>query len=181
MSRKSWQRLTRLLHSDDQLDAAEAAISRTNDLLPDKGEEYRFCQCYRVLGDIYCSKGETERAINYFETVLRVITSPSWHGQLYFNHYSLAWLFFFGEKRFDDAHAHIERVKSHATHDPYKLGDAMLLAEFWYEECKFAKAKPEALCAADVYERVGASEDVEACRAILREIDEATKQSAASR
>ena len=47
-----------------------------------------------------------------------------------------------------------------------------LQAGFWYKEHKFEEAKSEALCAVEVYEKIGATGDVEDCRKILRDIEE---------
>ena len=164
--------LARLLHSDNQLDAAEEAASRAIDLLSGKREQFVVCKCHHVLGEICYSRGETERAIDHFETALRIASPSNWHGQLAQNHYELANLFF-KEGRFDDAHASVERAKSHCINDPYSLGRAMeLQARFWYGQGKFEEAKSEALGAADVFERLGAAKDLEDCRALLRDIEE---------
>ena len=107
--------------------------------------------------------------MNHFETALGIASSFKWHYQLFWINCSLA-LLFFCEKRFDDAHAHIERAKSHAINDPYSLGCAMVLqAVFWLQERKPEEAKSEALGAIDVFERLGAAKGVEDCRAILRD------------
>ena len=88
---------------------------------------------------------------------------------------------FFGEKRFDDAQAHVERAKSHVVNDPYHLGRAMYLqARFWHREGRFEEAKSEALGAADIYERGGATRDLELCRTLLRDIEEGIKVSGES-
>jgi len=63
-------RLASLLHSNRQLDAAEKVASRAINFLPESGEEYRVCGCHRILGRIYRSKGETEKAIHHFEVAL---------------------------------------------------------------------------------------------------------------
>jgi hypothetical protein len=55
------------------------------------------------------------------------------------------------ESRFDAAHDHIERAKSHAD-NAYCLGRAMeLQANFWFKQGMFEEAKLEASCAVDVY------------------------------
>ena len=139
----SLRQLASLLYFDEQFDAAEEAALRPTDLLSDKGEQSQFpiCECYRVLGQICHSKGETEKAIKHFETAIGIASTFNWHDHLFWNNYSLAELFF-SEDRFDDAHARIERAKSHAVNDSYNLGRAMeLQAGFWYEECKFEEAE----------------------------------------
>ena len=80
---------------------------------------------------------------------------------------------FLSEKRFEDAHAHLERAKSHAINAPYNLGCAMeLQARIWYEERKLEEAKSEALRVASVFEKMGAAREVEVCRYILRNIEQ---------
>lgn len=161
------------MFDDQQLDAAEEAVSKVIDPFSDNGDQFEVCVCYRLLGDIYHSRGEIEKAINHFQAALGIASCFNWSGRLVWIHYSLAVLFF-GENRFDDAHAHIESAKSHATSNPYNLGRMTeLQAKFWYEQHMLTEAKSGALCAADIYEKLGASEDVGHCRALLRNIEEA--------
>ena len=180
---QSLQRLASLLYRDGQSNAAEEAVFRAIDLLSGEGDRYQYsvCACYQVLGRIlYYSKGETEKAIKHFETAIRIASTFNWHVHLFWNNYCLAELFF-GEKRLDDAHTHVELAKSHAVNDPYLLGRAMKLqARFWYEEGRFKEAKSEALGAADIYERGGATRDLELCRTLLRDIEEGIKVSGES-
>jgi len=75
---------------------------------------------------------------------------------------------FSDQKRFDQAHAQIERAKSHAANVPYKLGRAtQLYARILFREGKFEEAKSKALHAADVYGKLGAAKDMEDCRELL--------------
>jgi len=161
-----------LLHGDNQLDAAEEAASRAINLLSGGRGQFTVCQSYRILGKIYSSKGETKKAIDHFETALRIASPPNWHGQLGRNSYELADLLF-KEGRFDEAHASVERAKSHAINEPHYLAHVMQLqSRFWYEQGRFEEAKSEALRAADVFEGFGAAKDLEECRALLRNIEE---------
>ena len=168
---RSWIDLGWLLHADDQLDAAEEAASQAINLFLDEGDQFWVCKCHRLLGHIFRDKAETEKAITHYETAL-VIASPfDWHDEQSRIHYSLAWLFS-NQHRFDDAHAHVEHAKSHAVNNPYHLGRAMgLRARILYEERKFKEAQSEALCAADVFEKFGATQDLEDCRELLRDIE----------
>ena len=160
-----------LLFSDGQLDAAEEATSRAIRLLSDKDEQFRVCECYRLLGNICHSKGETEKAIDHLKTALAIAFPFNWRSQLFWIHYRLAELFF-GKNRFDDAYAHVELAKLHAVNGLYFLGRAIRLqAEFWYKQRKLKKAKSEALRAVEVFEKLGATWDVEYCRSILRKIE----------
>jgi tetratricopeptide (TPR) repeat protein len=94
-----------LLLSDKQLDAAEGVASQVIDRFSFKDEQYSVCGCYRVLGGICRGKGEREKAIDHFKSALGIASSFSWHSQLLWIHYSLAWLVS-DEGRFDDAHTH---------------------------------------------------------------------------
>ena len=168
---RSWKELAKLFFKTKQLDAAEEAASKAIDLL-DEGDQYGVCGCYRTLGNICHSRGETEKAINHFETALRIASSFSWSDHLFLIHRSLARLFF-DENGFDDAHTHIERAKSHASNNPYDMGVAMgIQAGFWYKQGMLEEAKSEALRATNVFEKIGATEGVEHCEALLRDIEE---------
>jgi len=164
--------LAYVLHDDKQLDAAEEAASRAIDLFPDEGEQFQVSKGHRVLGYIYGTRGDTEKAIHHFEVALGIASSFNMVHQLCWVHYSLGLLFFW-EHRFDDAHAQIERAKSHAIDDAYSLGRAMeLQAEFWYYRGMYEMAKIEASHAAEVYEKLGAAHDLGRCRELLQWIDE---------
>ena len=164
--------LAHVLCEDKQLDAAEEAAFRAIDLLPEEGERFLVCLGHRVLGDIYGSKGNTEKAIHHYEVALEIASSLNLDNQLFWVHYALAGLFF-GEDRFDNAHAHIENAKSHTINDTYKLGRAMeLQADFWYNQGMFEKARSGVSHAADIYEKLGAAQDLEDCRRLLQRIDE---------
>ena len=166
-----------LLYEDKQLDAAEEVASQVVNSISNTRNPFEVCSCYRLLGNICWSKGNTEGAINHFETAIGIATTSNSHTQLFWNHFNLAELFF-RQKRFDDAHAHIERSKSFAINDPHRLGSAMeKTARFWYEQHKFEEARSEALRAAEVYAKIGATKYVEYCRAILRKIEAALKTS----
>ena len=162
-----------LLRYDNQLNAAEGAASRAIDLLPEKGEEFRVCRCHRVLGDIYSSKYETAKAIRHYEVALEIASSFNWLNLLFCVHFSLAQLLF-DEDRFEDAHAHVVHAKSHAVndHDAYLLARAMWLqALFWHRQHMLEDAKSEALRAVEALEKLGAANDVEHVRELLRRID----------
>jgi len=160
------------LHGDKQFDAAEEAASRAIDLLPEQGHQSRVCQGHRVLGNVYCSKGETEKAIHHLETALGIASSSNWPYDLFWNHYSLA-LLFSGQGRFDKAQAHVQHTKSHTLSNPYFLaGVSWLQAGLWYEQRRLEEARSEALQALDAFEKLGATNDAEGIRTLLgRKID----------
>ena len=174
---QSLQQFARLLYAERdgyQLDAAEKAALQAIDLLPENGEQFQVCRCYRILGDICYSNGRKEEAANHFNTALEIASTFNWDSEQFWGHHSLAWLLF-GEKMFTSAHIHIEHAKSHAVHDPYLMGRVMgLQARIFYEECRFEEAKSEALHAVDVFEKLGAMDNVEYCRAILQDIEALT-------
>ena len=171
----SLQFLAFLLRRDNQLNAAEDAISRAIDLLPGEGENFRVCRCHRLLGSICRSKGKIEEAINHYRTALRIASSFNWPRERFWSHYHLGHLLSM-QGSFDDAHIQIERAKPHAINTPFHLGRAMRLqAQFWHQQNKFEEAKSEALRAADTFEKIGAAKDAEDCRAILRNIESQMK------
>ena len=162
-----------LFHRSEQLDAAEEATSRTINLLPEKGEEFLAAKCHHLLSVIYQSKGEIGKAIHHYEVALGIASPFNWLNLLSCIHFSLAQLFT-DEGRFDDAHAHIEHTKLHAINgnDKYPLARAMWLqACVWHRQNKFEEAKSEALRVVDVFEKLGAADDIERIRVFLRQID----------
>jgi hypothetical protein len=73
---------------------------------------------------------------------------------------------------FDDTQTHVERAKSYAVNYTYYLGLAMWVqARLWYRQHRLEEARAEALCAADVFEGLGAARDLKKCRALLRKIE----------
>ena len=176
---RSQQLLASLFYDDNQLYAAEGAASRAIDLSVD-GNQDPVCESHRMLGKIYRSKGETEKAIDHFETALGIASSLNWHDRLFWIQYDLAELSFERHK-FDDAERDLERAKSHAVNNPYNLGRAIhLQAWFWWKQNRLDEAKAEALRAADIYERLGAAEVLESCRDLLQRIEEGTKKTVTS-
>jgi tetratricopeptide (TPR) repeat protein len=169
-------KLALLLHDDEQLDAAEEAASRAIKILPEKGEEWKVCKSHRVLGIIYRSKGEKEKAIYHHETALATASSFGWSEVLFWGHYGLAVLFA-SEDDFDDAHNHIEKARPWAVDDPYLLGRATFLqAIIYYRQHKFEDSASEALDALEIFERLGAQGDAELCKGLLRDIEQAKQE-----
>jgi tetratricopeptide (TPR) repeat protein len=175
----SLRQLAWLLYDNNQFDAAEEAAScainllpANSNLLPDKGNQFLVCQCYRVLGLICYSKGETEVATNHFESALGIASSFDWRDEQFWNHYSLADLFI-NQGIFGDAHTHIEHARSYEVNNTYLLGCTMWLqSQCWYREHRLEEAKSEALCAADVFEKFRATKQLEVCREFLWLVEE---------
>ena len=159
------------LSSDDQLDAAEEAASRAINLPPEKGGQFKTSESHRVLGNIYRSKGDIEKAIHHYEVAIGIATPFGWHDNLFWLHYELAVLFR-DEGRFDDAHAHIGHAKPHTANSTYRLGLATKL-QAWvlHHQNRLEEARSEALRAADIFDQLGVVEDAECCRNLLRMIE----------
>ena len=173
---QSWKRLARLLSHDKQFDAAEDAVLKSIEFLSYEDDKFEVCGCFRILGKICGSRGETEKATYHYNAALEIASFSNWHDQLFLIHHSLAQLFF-SETRFDDVHAHVEHAKPHAANDSYRLGRVMeLQARCWYKQRKFKDAKSEALHAIDAFEKVRAVKHVEDCRALLRKIEQAASR-----
>ena len=165
--------LARFLLRDNQLEAAERVAFRKIDLLPKKGQEVAHCQTHRLLGTIYRSKGEKEKAIRHFEMALKIASPFDWPNELFGIHQSMATLFL-DEHKLDDANAHIEQAKLHTADSALKLGCGMKVqAEIWHEQRQFGDAKSEALGALEIFERLGADADAKGCRDLLRRIEKA--------
>jgi len=165
--------LSWLLYGDEQLDAAKEAASRAIDLFPAKGRESQVCNCHRVLGNIYRSKGEIEKAVHHYETALKIASSFCLDALLFWVNYDLAWLFS-DQGRFDDANAHIERAKPHTGNSAYYLAIVMdIQAQVWYQQDRFEEARSEALRAVDGFEKLGATGDANNTNNFLREIEAA--------
>ena len=138
---QSWRIFAWLLYDDSQLDAAEEAASKAIDLLSDNQDQYDVCDCHRILGTICRSRGKAEKAIKHYEIALRIASSFGWDDLLFWINYDLVELLL-GEKRFSDAHIHLERAKPHAVNNPYDLAHAMVLeARVWYGEGRFEEAR----------------------------------------
>jgi tetratricopeptide (TPR) repeat protein len=166
-----WDDLSRLLHQDDQLDAAEEAALRAINLLPEKGQEHFLCQYHTGLGDIYGSKGEREKAIHHLEVALGIASAYKWKDQLFWINYSLAKLSA-DEGKFDGANTYIEQAKAHAGCDGYNLGLVMeAKAVILFREGKLEDATSKAFGALEIYEKLGASKDAGDCKDLLQEIE----------
>ena len=85
-------RLAELLYDGRRPEEAEEAASRTIELLFNTDSQFLVCQCLRVLGPIYRSKGETEKAIDKSDVALRIGSPFNWHDYLSWAHNALAGL-----------------------------------------------------------------------------------------
>jgi tetratricopeptide (TPR) repeat protein len=166
-----------LLCEDNQLEAAEEAASRAVQLLAGEGREFLVSDSHRVLGEIYRSKGEREKAIHHFEAALEIASAFNWDNTLFWIHDSLAMLFL-DEDEFDDADAHVEQAELHVASDEYNLGCAVRLrALVLRRQRRFEDATSEALRALEIFEKLGALMDSDWCRTLLRDIEREAKSS----
>jgi tetratricopeptide (TPR) repeat protein len=169
---RSLEWLAQLLSYDGQLDAAEDAASRGIDLISEKGQEYSVCRLHGVLGGVYKSKRETEKAIHHFKTALTIASPFNWHDLLSAIHQGLAHLFR-DEHKLDDANVHIEQAKSHSVNNMHGLGcDMYTQATIWHRQHRLEDAKSEALHALEIFEKLGASNDIEDCRKLLQTVEQ---------
>ena len=81
-----------------------------------------------------------------------------------------------GGGEFDNAHAHIKQVEQHALYDKYFLSRAAEeQARIWYRQGRHEDAVSEVLCAIEIYEKLGATQDLERCRDLLLDIEQSMK------
>ena len=166
-------KLAWLLFNNNQLDAAEDTTSRAIGLISGTGKELLLCDLHRVLGKIFGSEGDKQKAIHHFEAVLRIASPFNWHDVLFLTHFHLAELFL-DEGKFDDASAHVERAKLKVANDAYKLGRATdLQADVWYQEGRLEGAQSRVLHALEIFEKLGAAKNVRDCTGLLRKIERA--------
>jgi len=164
--------LALLLESTKQFDTAEEAASHAINLFSKNGDQYQVCVSHRILGCIYQSKGETEKAIHHYEAALEIASSFDRFDELFWSHLELAELFL-AKSRFDDAQAHIGRATSHVADNKYYLGwVTQMQARLWCEQHKLEEARSEASQAADVFEKLGAASNLQSCRELIRWIEE---------
>ena len=162
--------LADLLSGDGQLDAAEEVVFRIIKLLPEKGYPFQACRCQRLLGDIYRSKGEGEKAIHQYNKALEIASPFNLSDQLVWIHHSLAELFL-DHNEFSDAHAHIEQAKTHTANNAYHLGRAMNMdARIRYRQGRFEDAISRVSHAIEVFDKIGAAAALENSRAFLKDI-----------
>ena len=81
--------------------------------------------------------------------------------------------------KWGDANGHIERAKSHAVNGAlqYELGRATRMqAEVWYGQLRLEDAKSEALHSLEIFERLGAMEDVMKAKSLLQKVEQAIEE-----
>ena len=164
--------LASLLIADNQLDAAEDTAFQILNLLPENGEEFQLCRSHQVLGRIYRSKGDKEKAIHHFKAALTVASPFNWPHELFRIHYDMAELSR-DKHEFNDANAHIAQAKFNAANNVYSLGRSMRMqAWIWYRQQRLEDARLEGLRALESFEKLGAAKDAEDCKGLLQHIEE---------
>ena len=167
--------LSFLFHDDKQPGAAKEAISQAIYLLPEGGEEFLVCQSQCLLGRIYRSEGEREKAVHHFEQALAIASSFEWHTELFCIHYFLAVLFL-DKGDSGSARAHAAKAKSHTVENPYHLVRMMeLQALSWCLQGRLEEARSEALRASETNEKLAAARDLGHCRDLIQYIEQAIK------
>jgi tetratricopeptide (TPR) repeat protein len=168
-------RLGFLLLESKKLDAAEEATMHSINLLG-KGQEFQLCDSHRILGNIFRSKREREKAIHHFNIARGIADASKWHDQQFWIRNSLATLFR-EEGKFDDAHAYSTQAKQHAVDNKYLLGRAMETeALIWHQQGRHEEAVSEITCAVEVFGKLGAAMDTERCRNSLSIFEQSIKR-----
>ena len=76
---------------------------------------------------------------------------------------------------------YVERAISYMVSYAYNLGSAMMLwAMLWHKQHRLEEARPEVMCAVELFEKLGATQDVEGCRTLLQQIQRELNNSVAS-
>ena len=161
------------LVDDNKLDGVEQAASRTIYFLSERGEQSAVCWCQCLLGTIYQSKGEFEKAVYHFQVALDIASLLNEFDTLAQIYFSLTRLYV-REGKFYHAQSYLKHAKSHAinNNDAYLLATAMgLQALVWCGQHRLEEAKSEALRAVDAFKKLGAMRDVETAMEFLQQLD----------
>ena len=159
--------LARLFLHDGRLDTAEESAIRSITLVG----KHSLCGSHRVLGDIFRSKGERQKAIHHYNVALGIADRSNRHYELFWINYSLAQLFR-DEGALEDANTHVKRAKQHTLNDEYTLGRGMeMQAKIWYRQGRLEDAASEASRAIEIYGKLGAASHLQRCNTFLRKIE----------
>ena len=158
-------KLTRLLLQDEQLDAAEEAISRA--IILAGNNLFHLHLCHHWLGCIYRSKCHEEKAVEHLEISLRIASSHNWHHNALSSQRQLA-MVFCEMGRFDDANSHLEGAWPHAAHNALQSAHLMALqAYIWGWQGRLEEMVYEYARASDAFEALGATQQAEECRRVI--------------
>ena len=162
---------------DLQYGAAEEASSRAVNLSSGKQRQSLLCGYHHILGYACSERGEKEAGISHHNKALelaRSLNSPDKQAPVLFGLAALL----IKEKRFGDAQAHVEQLKSKLVNNPFNVGlVALLQACIWCEQGRFEEAKLEVLRAIDIRKKLelsgGLLEDADR---LLQAIEEEIKK-----
>ena len=158
--------LAELLLGDGQPDAAEEVISRAITLA--ENNQILLNNCHSSLGEIYRSKGHTEKAIEQFEISLRIASSHDWHQSAFLSHKMLVVLFC-NMHRFDDANSHLEGSRRHTANSAFDSADLVGLQGFvCYCQGRLEEAEVHYSRASNEFEEFGSTVHAEDCRAMIQ-------------
>ena len=167
--------LALLLYDNGRFDAAEEAATCGVELLQGKGQEFLLCQSHQVLGNVYRSKGEIEKALRQYEVALEIASPFGWHNHLFWIHHSMI-LSFLDQGRFEDAQFHLDKAKPYTINNAYSLGIlASSQAEIWWSQHRLEEAKCEVSRALEIFQKFGVAKLVDRCRRLLWGIEESMK------
>ena len=173
---QAWKCLAWLFLHDEELIAAEEAASKAIELFPAEGCQFITCQCHRVLGKIYSSRGIKRLAIDHFTKALLIASSFNWHEEQFWAHHSLAELFS-DHGEFSDADTHTKHAKLHATNDTYNMCRAMMMQGLvWCGDFRLEEARAELLSAVDLLEKLGNTKELGICRRMVQGIEVTMKK-----
>lgn len=112
----AWNEIAHLRFEAGRLDDAEAAASCAVKLTQGTDQENLACRSHRLLGNIYHFKGRVDEARHNFQVALGIALNSSWQYELFWIHYSMAYLFL-DEAKFDIAQDCVEKAKSSVVED----------------------------------------------------------------
>ena len=174
-------RLASLLVHDNQVNAAEEAVSCMINLSSDGPSQAQLYERHSILGHICEHRGEVDAAIDHLTKALGIASSLfSQEKQVWILRYLLSLLF--KEDRFDDAEVYIEQLRLHAANDPLSLGIAMQAqARIWHHQGRLEEARSELLRVIGLFEEIGVLADImETVKQMLHWIEEEMNERAAS-
>ena len=165
--------LALLLGDDNQVDAAEEAVSHALKLSSGEPSQTQVCDHHHTLGHVYNSRGDMEAAISHLKMAFGIATSLNLQGKQATILRCLVQLLLEGGK-LDDARVYLERLKLDAASSPLSLGLVTVIQVcIWRQEGRFEEAELEVSRVIGMYEENGApAEFLEFCKGFLREIEE---------
>lgn len=175
---RSLRSLAMTLCSNGDLAAAEEVASALIGIIQGRRDQRSISsqvldalgQSHGILGQIYHSRGEFKKAREHLEVSLEVASSLNSETWLFHSHFHLARLSD-EEGRFDDVGVHIERAKSYAGNDKFRLGCVMeFQAWFLGSQGRLEVALTEGLQAIAIFKELGALQALQRCLQLILSI-----------